>query len=166
MYTLIHFLKFKQMKKIFTLLFAVGMVTLSQAQPGNRDNRQPDQRDFDRKNDKVVVVVNDHSEFDRDYNSFEKGLRFDDRISPERNIAVQIARINREYDLKIMNVKRTFFLSRWEKQRKIEYLEDQRQWEIKMVYKAFKNKRSRYNDNDRRYNDNDRRYNDRDDRRF
>ena len=33
------------MKKIFTLLFAVGMFTLAQAQPGSRDNRQTDRRD-------------------------------------------------------------------------------------------------------------------------
>ena len=32
------------MKKIFTLLFAVGMITMVQAQPGTRDNRQSDQR--------------------------------------------------------------------------------------------------------------------------
>ena len=33
------------MKKIFTLFIAAGMITLVQAQPGNRDNRQPDRRD-------------------------------------------------------------------------------------------------------------------------
>lgn len=148
------------MKKIFTLVFALGLFTLAQAQPGNRDDRQRDRRDFDDK-DKVTVIVNDNAPFTRDFNTYERGLRFDDRISPERNIAFQIARINREFEYRIENVRRNFFLSRFEKQRKIWYLEDQRQWEIKMVYRAFKNGRGRYNDRDRRYDydrNNDRRF--------
>jgi hypothetical protein len=148
------------MKKIFTLVFAVGLFTFAQAQPGDRDNRQRDRRDFDDK-DKVTVIVNDNDRFSRDNNTYERGLRFDDRISPERNIAFQIARINREFDYRIETVRRNFFLNRYEKQRKIWYLEDQRQWEIKMVYRAFKNGRGRYHDQNRRYDDNrhnDRRY--------
>ena len=47
------------MKKIFTLLFAVGMFTLAQAQPGTRDNRQNDQREV------IKVVVNDNDRYDK-----------------------------------------------------------------------------------------------------
>ncbi|MEQ1678920.1 MAG: hypothetical protein ABL876_19650, partial [Chitinophagaceae bacterium] len=61
------------MKKIFTLVFAVGMFTLAQAQPGTRDNRQTDRRDnqqtdrqgdgrFD--DDKSLIAIN--VSFDRD----------------------------------------------------------------------------------------------------
>ena len=38
------------MKKIFTLLLAVGMFAMAQAQPGSSDNRQFDQRN-DQRND-------------------------------------------------------------------------------------------------------------------
>ena len=41
------------MKKIFTLLFAVGFLTAAYAQPGTRDTRQTDQRDkeYNQRND-------------------------------------------------------------------------------------------------------------------
>ena len=73
------------MKKIFTLLFAVGMLAAAQAQPGNRDNRQPDRRDnapIDRQddgrfdNDKSFIAIND---------SFDNDDRFgNSRFSNER----------------------------------------------------------------------------------
>ena len=65
----------------------------------------------------------------------------------ERRRDIEINRINREYDFRIQRVRNSFFLNRWEKQRQIRFLEDQRQHEIRFVYAKFKNK-GRYNDRD------------------
>jgi hypothetical protein len=141
------------MKKIFTLLFAVGLFTLAQAQPGTRDNRQTDRRDnqpinqrddnrYD--NDKSFVAINI---------SFDRDDRFgNSRISNVRKRDMQIARINREYDYRIQRVRNSFFMSRWEKQRQVRFLQDQRQQEIRMVYAKF----SKRNHRDDRYDRNDR----------
>jgi hypothetical protein len=134
------------MKKMFTLLFAVGLFTMAQAQPGTRDNRQNDRRDdgsagqWDKDkgydNDRNVVIS---------HNPYDKDDLFDKRISPERRRDMEIAKINREFDLKIQRVKNSFFMSRFEKQRQIRFLQDQRQREIRMVYAKF-NKKNRFDD--------------------
>lgn len=149
------------MKKIFTLLFAVGMVAVAQAQPGSRDDRQFDRNDqrndlqidlqadlqfgqadfesgYDRR--KVIVETNDY---------FDKGGRYNDRIFMERKKAMKIAMINREYDLKIQKVRRSFRITWFEKQRQIRFLENQRRWEISLVNAKFN--KYRFDDRDRRY---------------
>ncbi len=132
------------MKKIFTLVFAVGMFTLAQAQPGNRDNRQNDQREV------IKVVVNDNDRYDND--RYDKDDRYgNSSFGNERRMRMQLAEINREFDYKIQRVRNSFFLNRWEKQRQIRFLEDQRQREIRMVYAKFKNK-NRYDDRNDRSN--------------
>lgn len=141
------------MKKIFTLMFVVGMFTMAQAQPGTRDNRQADQRSnqqndqrgFDNGYDKGKVIVQDN-------NSFDKGDRYNDKFSMERKRDMEIARINQEYDFRIQKVKRSFFMSWFEKQRQIRSLEQQRQREIKMVYAKYSNTRKPYNDRDNHSN--------------
>lgn len=147
------------MKKIFTLLFAVGMLAAAQAQPGNRDNRQPDRRDnapIDRQddgrfdNDKSFIAINV---------SFDNDDRFgNSRFSNERKRDMEIAKINREYDYRIQRVKNNYFMSRWEKQRQISFLQNQRQQEIRMVYAKFSNRNkhnNRYDRDDNRYDRND-----------
>ena len=119
------------MKKIFTLLVAVGFITAINAQTGsrsrdNRDtrNQQTDQRGNNNSND---VIVNDGR-----YNNDD---RFDNNTGPYNgNIRMQIAQINRKYDFKIDRVKDNFFMRRYEKMRMIRSLEEQRQQEIKMAY--------------------------------
>jgi hypothetical protein len=134
------------MKKIFTLLFAVGMFTLSQAQPGTRDGRQNDDRQFDQRDENRYGDEKDIAidfSFGRDDN-FGHG-----RFSNERKRDQMIARINREYDYKIQTVRNSRFTGRMEKQRHIRLLQEQRQREIRMVYAKF-NDRNRFdNRNDR-----------------
>ena len=146
------------MKKIFTLLFAVGMVAVAQAQSGNGDNRQDDQRN-DQRNDQRYDQRNDQQNDQRDFNDgfdktkdqfYDKNVHYDDRFSMERRMKMEIARIDREYDFKIEKVRCNYFLSWWEKQRQIRYLEQDRQWEIRMVYAKFNN-RGRYDDCNNRY---------------
>jgi hypothetical protein len=157
------------MKKIFTLLFAAGMITMVQAQPGTRDNRPGDRRDIptvdqrDDKNfdqrDRDVVVVTNHNPWDNNDDRFgnNDNQYGNSKFGNERRMRMQIAQINREFDYKIERVRNSFFLSRWEKQRQMRFLEEQRQQEIRKVYFKFKYNRG---NNDRGYND--RGYNDRD----
>lgn len=133
------------MKKIFTLALAFSVFAIAQAQPGNRQT--------DRRND-VPAQEQDRDRWDDD--DFNKDVarypgantnRFDDRISNERKRDMQIMRINREFDFKIMQVKKNYYMSRWEKQRQIRFLENKRDQEIRFVYASFK-KHGRYNDRD------------------
>ena len=153
------------MKKIFTLLFAVGMVAVVQAQPGSRDDRQ-----FDRRNDQKIDQQTDlqldlqfnQMDFEKGYDRgrvvvetndyFERGGRYNDRFFMERKRDMMIARINQEYDFQIQKVRRSFFLTWFEKQREIRFLENERHWEISMVYAKFN--RYRFYGHDNRYGHN------------
>ena len=130
------------MKKIFTLLVAVGFITAINAQTGsrgrdNRDNQQNDQRG----NSKDVVVNNGRYDNDDRYNNIG---------SYNGNIKMQIAQVNRKYDFKIQKVKNGYFMRRNEKMRVIRSLEAQRQQEIRMLY-ARNNKKGQH---DRGYDSN------------
>jgi hypothetical protein len=127
------------MKKIFTLfVVAAGLFATAQAQPGNRDGNR---RDDDRRDD-IKVVVNHNDPYDRD--GFGNS-----HFSNDRRMRMQVAQINREYDFKIQKVRNNYFMSRWEKQRLMRSLEDQRQRELRIVYAKFRNN-GRYNDHDDR----------------
>ena len=141
------------MKKIFTLLFAVGMFAAAQAQPGTTDNRQPDRRDNPPTKQQNDDKFDDDKSFVSLNVSFDRDDRFgNNRFSNERKRDMEIAKINREYDYRIQRVKNNYFMSRWEKQRKIRFLQEQRQQEIRMVYAKF----SKRNQHDNRYDRNDR----------
>ena len=140
------------MKKIFTLLFAVALFSAVQAQNGsreNRDNRQTDRRDDDDDrydNGRDVVVNHNPYDDDNDDDCYRNDDRYgNSRFSNERKMKMQTARINQEFDYKIQRVRNNYYMSRWEKQRQIHSLEDQRQREIRIVYAKFKNKK-RYDD--------------------
>ena len=66
---------------------------------------------------------------------------------------MQIARINQMFDYKIQQIRNSYFMSRWDKQRQIRSLEQQRHMEIRMVYAKFSN-RNRYDDRNRGYDNN------------
>lgn len=139
------------MKRIFTLLFALGFLTAAQAQQNRTgDNRESRQRD------QQVIKQTDQRDFDRGYDNdaYDHDVRFvKSNPGMERKIARQINAINQEFDYKIQKVQRNFFMNRWEKQRQIRSLEMQRQQEIRMVYAKFRhNKYGRDDDrNGRRY---------------
>ncbi len=130
------------MKKIFTLLFAVGFITAIHAQPGSKDDR--DSRDTRNKQqndqwDNKGRTDND-DRFENNFGSYNG------------NIKMQIAQVNRKYDFKIQQVKYDRFMRRSEKMRVIRSLEAQRQHEIKMMY-ARSNKKGQH---DRGYDSNNR----------
>ena len=130
------------MKKLFTLLLAVGFLTAINAQTGSRDN--PDNRDTRNKQqndqwDNKGRTDND-DRFENNFGSYNG------------NIKMQIAQVNRKYDFKIQQVKNDRFIRRSEKMRVLRSLEAQRQQEIRMAY-ARSNKRGHH---DRGYNSNNR----------
>ena len=83
------------MKKIFTLLLAVGFLTAINAQSGTRDhreNRDNQQNGQWGNNDRDVVTNNDW---------YDNDDRYDNNFgSYNGNLKMQIAQINRKYDFK------------------------------------------------------------------
>ena len=126
------------MKKIFTLLVALGMIALAQAQPGSGKNSR-DQR-------------NHQSSVDKDYhNGNDNDGRYNGIMSPTKQRDLAIARINREYDWKIEKVKDQFFKSHSQKKREIRYLNEQRKREIRRTHAEFSKERRRGDYSNRRY---------------
>ena len=115
------------MKKIFTLLVAVGFITAINAQTGSRDRDNRDTRDqqTDQRGNNRDVVVND--------GRYDNDDRYNNTGSYNGNIRMQVAQVNRKYDFKIQKVKNDRFMRRNEKMRVIRSLEAQRQQEIRML---------------------------------
>ncbi|MDB5279371.1 MAG: hypothetical protein JWR61_4326 [Ferruginibacter sp.] len=95
------------------------------------------QYDGNRRNDNKYDNNNSHEVV----NSFPtRGGGYDDRgdrYFSEREKNMQIAQINREYNYKIQSVKSHFFMSRFQKGRKIDALNFQRDREIHSVIEKF-----------------------------
>ena len=151
------------MKKIFTLLFAVGLLTAAaNAQPPSRDNQQRGQRtdqqnhqqdthQYDQKNDQQTGQWDKNSTYDNGRDASRSNDRYGNDFY-DGGMKMQIARINQKYDLKIERVKSNFFMRRYEKTRTIRSLEDQRQQEIRMLYARSGNNKNWQDD--RGYNSN------------
>jgi hypothetical protein len=136
------------MKKLFTLLLAVGFLTAINAQTGSRDNR-------DNRNNQQNGQWGSDSRKDVGINNgrYDNDDRYDNNFgSYNGDIRMQIAQINRKFDFKIDRVRDNRFMRRYEKMRMIRSLEVQRQQEIKMAY-ARSNKKGQY---DRGYEPNHR----------
>jgi len=136
------------MKKLFTLLLAVGFLTAINAQTGSRDNR-------DNRNSQQNGQWGNDSRDDVGINNgrYDNNNQYDNNFgSYNGNIKMQIAQVNRKYDFKIQQVKYDRFMRRSEKMRVIRSLEAQRQQEIRMAY-ARSNKKGQH---DRGYDPNHR----------
>jgi len=131
------------MKKIFTLLFAVALFATANAQNGNHDR---DDWNNNRNGNDIARGDNRNGRDDH-YNN--------GRYERERRMNREIARINNEYDFKMQRVRNSFFMGRFEKQRQLHFLQEQREREIRKVYYQY-GYRGRNNDG--------RDWNDRDDR--
>jgi hypothetical protein len=151
--------KIINMKKIFTLLVSVGLLTAAaNAQPGSRDNR--DKPQYDQKTGQQNRPKDDHQydqktdqqngQWDKD-NSYSNDDRYNkSNDSYGKGVQMQVNQINRKYDLKVQQVQNNFRMKRFEKTRMLRSLEAQRQQEIKMLY-ARSGNRTLY---DRGYNSN------------
>jgi hypothetical protein len=129
------------MKTIFTLIAALTITATSFAQYNGGGQRDPN---YNKGNDvyKGSEVYNDRGgkkddrRFDRSY-SFSK-----------REMDMQIARINRDYDWKIQDIRTRGFGSRRRKEEMIRDLNYQRNAEIRTVYARFNDRNNRFDDHD------------------
>lgn len=121
------------MKKIFTLLIALGLFTIADAQRGNRGNSSNDGGVG------VRISVNNNNGFQ--YN----------RFAADRYLRQEIARINLKYDHRIHRVQHSLLLFRYEKRAKIMRLNQQRQREINRVYTNARFNNGIYGNNHRSY---------------
>ena|SRR5947209_7265220 len=127
------------MKKIFTLFFALGIISVSFAQGGHYGSRQ-ESRDvvLGRPADNHNAPVYDN----RNIQVYGNGSAWDSRGKGSR-----IEQIRREYDMRIESVQRDRFLRNGEKRREIRQLENQRDNEIRAAENSWSNR----NVYDRRY---------------
>jgi hypothetical protein len=131
------------MKKILTLLIAVGAFVTLQAQSREEARRvilgdRKDNGSYGGRNDRDVVLGRNESG------------RYPGGYSSDRQY--QVDQINREYDNKIESIRNNRYLSSDEKERTIRQLERDRQKRIANLNRQY-NDRS---DRDRRYDNNDR----------
>lgn len=110
------------MKKVFTLVAAIGLFLAADAQP-MRHRTAP-----------VQVTIASHN----------PGFAADYRLRAELN------RINNKYDRKVDQVRRSFFMRPAVKASKVRSLERQRQREIDKAFRKF-GRNSRYDYPNRRY---------------
>ena len=122
------------MKKIFTLLVSVTLVASAFAQyKGGGD------KDFGNKGKDMVYGDGYKKDYGRHDNYYSYSTR-------ERDM--QIAQINRQYDWKIQDVSRRFFIPRFKKEQMIRQINDQRNDEIRMVYAKFSMGNNHYDEHD------------------
>jgi len=148
------------MKKIFTLLCAVGLLTVAaNAQTGSRDNRdkpQYDQRSTPQNSQRDMPQYDQRNDQQNSQWDKSTGYSNDDRYgksnSSAKSIQMQVAQINRKYDMQVQRVRNDIFIRRSEKTRVLRSLEAQRHQEIRMVYARSGNNRG-WKD-DRGYNSN------------
>jgi hypothetical protein len=119
------------MKKIFTLVFALGAATAIFAQGGHGRNES---RDVILGQQNRTVYNNPRS--NNDYYSIQ------DRDA-------QIQRINREYDWRIQSIERDRYLRKAEKKRQIRALQNERDARIIEIRRSYDNRA--YRNNNRRY---------------
>jgi hypothetical protein len=126
------------MKKIYTLMVAIGLVGLASAQQGNQKSIS-----FNQEKDDLKKTVNSPSK----QSSFDKGKTsaYETYSFSAREKDAQIQRINREYDQKISAVKRNWRLKTQEKSKQIRMLENQRSQEIKEVQLRWEKSNHRNN---------------------
>lgn len=113
------------MKRVFTLLVAIGFLVAADAQPGVRRGHSPVGVNVS-VNSRPIVANN---------------------FAADRRMRQEIVRINIKYDRKIQQVRHNLFTRPVVKARQIRSLEAQRQREIRKVQLKY----SRYNHGPRRY---------------
>ncbi|MEP7253585.1 MAG: hypothetical protein ABI683_14435 [Ginsengibacter sp.] len=111
------------MKKIFTMiLFAAGTISFASAQSHN-------QKDIARNdNRKVSNVYDQHSGYAKN-----NSVSYNDNYFSYKEMQKRIVRINREYDQRIAAVRSNRFLKNRQKNKQIEFLQNQKKNEISKV---------------------------------
>jgi hypothetical protein len=123
------------MKKIFTLLFAVGSITLVSAQSTghrNSSNNAPEARVYHASQQSAIEKNNSYG--------------YEDAAFSFREKEAQIRNINRAFDRRIAEVRRSRFLRNQEKAKQVRMLETQRSIEIRQVQVRYEKSNGRYAD--------------------
>ena len=140
------------MKRILTLLIAVGAITAVQAQQSSRS--YPDGRYESRD-----VILGDQSDrngrYENNDRNYEKASRYSYSFSA-RERDRQIERIDRDYDRRIRQMERDRYIRSYEKYSQVRRLEEQKRGEIAQVWERFRNSNNMHADN--RYQRNNRRW--------
>jgi hypothetical protein len=110
------------MKKIFALLFSLGIMTAVMAQGGRRESRD------------VVLGQQNRSVYNHD-------RRYDHFSARERDQAIE--RVKREYRWRIESVRRERHMRQAEKRREIRFLENERDAKIRAIWKRYNERNQR-----------------------
>ena len=133
------------MKRILTLLFAVGAFTVINAQ-GSRS--YPDDR-YGRD-----VILGDRNNSDRNDRTYENSRYTYSFSARERD--KQIDRIERNYEKRIRQVERDRYLRSYEKSAQVRRLEEQKRQEIVQVWERYRSNSNLHSDS--HYQRSDRRW--------
>ncbi|HUC81585.1 MAG TPA: hypothetical protein VMR70_11755 [Flavisolibacter sp.] len=130
------------MKKILTLMMAVGTITLAQAQSSRS---YPDGR-YGTK-DVILGSQNDRNDRnDRNNRTYGNNSRYTYSFSAkERDKAID--RIDRDYDKRIRQVERDRSLRSYEKTSQIRRLQEQKRHEVAQIWERFRNNSNVHRDN-------------------
>ena len=135
------------MKKILTLLFTAGLFTASYAQ-GNRGHNG----DYGR-NDQYATYPNGHYD-NSDHDRYDHNIYDQRNHSYENQRQMQMERINREYNYKVMSIQRNWYMTHRQKKFAIHDAKNERNYEIQMLNRRFNeyanNGYGRYDDDDGR----------------
>jgi len=136
------------MKRILTLLIAVGAITVAQAQSSRS---YPDSR-YGR--DVILGDRNDRNDRNDRYDGrYENNSRYTYSFSAKERDK-QIDRIDREYDKRIRQVEKNRSLRSYEKTSQIRRLEDQKRQEIVQVWQRFRSSNNTHADSRYQQNNN------------
>jgi hypothetical protein len=127
------------MKKIFTLMVAVGMITFVSAQQGQKNTSFKDNKKEGRQ---ISAQPAQQPAFERGKTSGYETYSFSAKEKDS-----QIQKINREYDQKIAAVKKNWRMRPQEKSKQIRMLENQRKQEIAALQSRWE--KGNHRDNDR-----------------
>ncbi|MDE3182206.1 MAG: hypothetical protein KGM16_02195 [Bacteroidota bacterium] len=138
------------MKKIFTLLFATGIFAASYAQGKHGHDGNYGRND--------QYTTNGHYD-NRDHDRYDRNI-YDQRDHSYANQRqMQMERINREYNYKVMSIQRNWYMTYRQKRLAIRDAKNERNYQIQMMNRRFNgyannnygnNGYGRHDDDDRR----------------
>ena len=118
------------MKKIFTLLFAAGLFTASYAQRDHDHNG-----DYGR-NDQYAATSNGRYD-NRDHDRYGHNMYDERDYSYANQRYIQMERINREFNYKVMSIQRNWYMTNRQKRFAIRDAKNERNYEIQMLNRRF-----------------------------
>lgn len=135
------------MKKILTLLIAVGAISVTQAQSSRS---YPGDGRYETRD---VILGGQHDRYDRHDRSYGNNSRYTYSFSA-RERDRELDKIDREYDRRIRQVQRDRYLRSYERSSQIRRLQEQKRYELAQVWDRFRSSNNRHRDNSFQRNNN------------